>query len=57
MLINLLLPELSLNLFFKGEYLTNMVVTQMKIMIDRASTGRSYFEITSNSLFMLNEAN
>ncbi len=56
MLIKISLPELSLILMFKGEFLTNMRVTDMNIIIDRSSVGWSKFEITANSLFMLNES-
>ena len=49
--------ELSLNLIFNGEFLTNMIVTNFNMQLNRTSIGRNEFEITANSLFMLNDAN
>jgi len=57
MLVNLNIPEVSMNLFFNGEFLTNLITWKLSIVIDWSTQGKNKFEIEASSIFMLNEAN
>lgn len=37
--VKLNIPEVSLNLFFNGEFLTNVIATKLDILIDRSMKG------------------
>lgn len=48
MQVSIMIPEVSLNLYFNGEFLTNVIATNLDILIDWSMKGVNEFEINAN---------
>ena len=57
MIISISCPSVSIALYFKEEFLTELVAGGLQMSIDRFISSKSVMQIMIGSVFMFNEGN